>query len=117
VTALPYGLVIREAAGIWRLGDQAAVIPSFAGEGMSIALHSARLAAEAHLAGGSAAAYQRRLALDVGAQVARATLASWLLVRAWSQPVIAGLMGRVPGGLGLVAAATRIPKKALLRSA
>ena len=32
--------------GLWRLGDQAAVIPSFSGDGISIALHSAHLAAE-----------------------------------------------------------------------
>jgi flavin-dependent dehydrogenase len=115
VASIPYGLVVREAQGIWRLGDQAAVIPSFAGEGMSIALHSARLAAEAHLAGEGPQTYQRRLAKDVGLQVARATLASRLLVRPWSQPLIAAAMGLLPGGLGLAAAATRIPVKALAR--
>jgi flavin-dependent dehydrogenase len=117
VGSIPYGLVVRASEGLWRLGDQAAVIPSFAGEGMSIALHSARLAAEVHAAGGGAHAFQRRLAEDVGAQVGRATLASRLLVRPWSQAVIGALLGGFPSGLGVAAAATRIPVKALARAA
>ena len=51
LSAIPYGHVRRRSTGIWHLGDQAAVIPSFSGDGMSIALHSAELAARAFLAG------------------------------------------------------------------
>lgn len=42
LSAIPYGYVCAAADGIGRLGDQAAVIPSFSGDGISIALHSAR---------------------------------------------------------------------------
>jgi flavin-dependent dehydrogenase len=59
VARIPYGFVHRPAearAGLLRIGDQAAVIPSFTGDGMAIALSSARVAADAFLAGGPAAA-------------------------------------------------------------
>ena len=50
VAGLPYGYVCRAtdcAEGLYRVGDQLAVIPSFTGEGIAIALPTARLAAEA----------------------------------------------------------------------
>ncbi len=46
-----------EPAGLYRLGDQMAVTPSFSGDGMSIALHTAFAAVETHLAGEDALAY------------------------------------------------------------
>ena len=68
---VPYGFVHRgpEQAGVYRLGDQAAVIPSFCGDGMAIALHSARLAADAVLAGQDAATYHRAMRRDAGPPV------------------------------------------------
>ena len=42
ISPIPYGYLARRIAGLWRVGDQAAVIPSFTGDGISIALHSAR---------------------------------------------------------------------------
>jgi flavin-dependent dehydrogenase len=51
LSSIPYGHVQRRSEGIWRLGDQGAVIPSFSGDGMSIALHSAELAAATYLDG------------------------------------------------------------------
>jgi flavin-dependent dehydrogenase len=113
IGVIPYGHVRRRGDGPWRLGDQAAVIPSFAGEGMSIALHSARIAAEIELGGGCADDFQRRLAGDVGRQVARATLVSQALVRVGPQAGIAALLRAWPSALARVAAATRIPVAAL----
>ncbi len=113
IGVIPYGHVRLHGEGPWRLGDQAAVIPSFAGEGMSIALHSARLAAEAELAGGTGDDFQRRLAGDVGRQVARATLVSQALVRPAPQAAISALVRALPSALAHVAAATRIPTRAL----
>jgi menaquinone-9 beta-reductase len=79
IARMPYGFVHRpalgDAANIYRLGDQAAVIPSFTGDGMAIALHSAALAARCVRAGEAAGRYHRRLAADVGAQIRRA---GWL---------------------------------------
>ena len=71
----------RKPDGLWRLGDQAAVIPSFAGEGMSIALHSARRAAQGLIAGASGAAFQAGLAADLRGQVRLATALSRMMVR------------------------------------
>jgi flavin-dependent dehydrogenase len=54
VAGVPYGYMCRAsdcADGLYRVGDQLAVIPSFTGEGIGIALRSARLAAEAINAG------------------------------------------------------------------
>jgi flavin-dependent dehydrogenase len=64
IGAVPYGWSAESTeAGVFRLGDQAAVIPSLAGEGIDIALASGIAAAEAWLAGGAdaAPAYQQAL--------------------------------------------------------
>lgn len=106
--ALPYGFVARQADGVWRLGDQAAVIPSFAGEGMAIALHSARRAAEAFLAGRTPETFQRQLAGELGAQVRRATWLSQLMVEPAAQGALALAACARPRLLALVAGATRI---------
>ncbi len=65
IGAVPYGWIAQSTQpGLFRLGDQAAVIPSLAGEGMSIALTSGALAARHWLAGGAEAApfYQSEMA-------------------------------------------------------
>ncbi len=65
IGAVPYGWIGGETSpGLFRLGDQAAVIPSLAGEGISIALASGSMAARYWLEGGapSAPAYQRAFA-------------------------------------------------------
>ncbi|WP_338244295.1 NAD(P)/FAD-dependent oxidoreductase [Aurantiacibacter hainanensis] len=77
IGAVPYGWIARETApGVYRLGDQAAVIPSLAGEGMSIAIASGSMAARHWIAGGAAAApaFQRAFAAQAHppVQLARA---------------------------------------------
>jgi flavin-dependent dehydrogenase len=64
IGSVPYGWSAEATeTGVFRLGDQAAVIPSLAGEGIDIALASGIAAAEAWLAGGADAApvYQQAL--------------------------------------------------------
>ena len=57
IANVPYGWRVRDGrAGLFRLGDQAGVIPSLAGEGMGIALASGVSAAAAFLRGGAGAA-------------------------------------------------------------
>ena len=114
ISTIPYGYVAAPAeAGLWRLGDQAAVIPSFSGDGMSIALHSARLAADHLLSGRSSAEFQARLSADVGAQVRRATLLSQALVHPAAQGGLLLAARLLPGLMNLVARATRVPERAL----
>lgn len=65
VGAVPYGYIARQTQpGLFRLGDQAAVIPSLAGEGMAIAVASGLAAGRAYLGGGAdmAPRYQRGFA-------------------------------------------------------
>jgi flavin-dependent dehydrogenase len=115
VAGLPYGLVLRDAAadGLWRLGDQAAVIPSFSGDGMSIALHSARLAATAYLEGRTARDFQAKLAADIGAQVWRATWLSRIFVQRRPQRGLLATARLLPAALGLGVALTRVPERSL----
>lgn len=57
IGAIPYGWIARSTQpGMFRIGDQAAVIPSLAGEGMSIAVASGFEAAKAFLKEGDYAA-------------------------------------------------------------
>ena len=68
VANVPYGWRLRGGkAGLFRLGDQAGVIPSLAGEGMGIAIASGIRAANAYVAGGAEAAisFQAKLARDL----------------------------------------------------
>jgi flavin-dependent dehydrogenase len=108
VSALPYGHVQRRSEGPWRLGDQAAVIPSFAGEGMAIAFLSAERAAEAYLAGHEAGAYQAALARKIGGRVTAASVLSHALVHGWSQRLAIGAAALNPDLLATVAGAARI---------
>jgi flavin-dependent dehydrogenase len=118
LSGIPYGLVVREsgAGGPFRLGDQAAVIPSFSGDGMSIALHSAELAATTYLAGGDAGAFQQRLARDVSAQVLLATGLSLGLVRRPSQIALGAAARLFPAIMAQVASHTRVSDAALART-
>ena len=56
IYGIPYGFVHRAPSsaspGLYRLGDQMAVIPSFSGYGISIALYTAFLAVDCYLRGG-----------------------------------------------------------------
>jgi len=119
---VPYGYVHAKAAndhaGVFRLGDQAAVIPSFCGDGMSIALHSAQLAVATFLAhGNDSGRYHRALRADVGRSV---RLASGLYRAAQAAPMRAVMVqacARWPALIRTVASRTRVPEAALRRAA
>ena len=113
LSRIPYGLVQHRADGVWRLGDQAAVIPSFSGDGMAIALHSAHLAARTWLDGGDAETYQRALAAQLGRQLRLATPLSRAVVHASLQRPFLRAAQSWPALLGWVARATRVPAAVL----
>jgi len=111
IARIPYGWRARETLpGLFRVGDQAAVIASLAGDGIGIAIASATAASKALLKGGpaAAAAYQREFA-----RRARRPLACAELLRAvaespaWSRP-IARMLSVHPQVLAWGATATRI---------
>ncbi len=115
ISGVPYGFVHRAGGEAFRLGDQAGVIPSFSGDGMSIALHSARVAAQAVAEGAGADAYHARLRRDIAAQIARAT---WLQRLGTSRPGRAALLAGltlVPAAMARAAAWTRVSDAALVR--
>lgn len=88
---VPYGWRTADTApGLFRLGDQAGVIPSLAGEGMGIALASADAAVAAWCDGGAGAApaFQRRFAQRMARPLGLANLV-W---RAGESPVTAGIL-------------------------
>jgi menaquinone-9 beta-reductase len=114
VARIPYGLVHRaradEPPGLFRLGDQMAVIPSFAGDGLAIALETARLAARHALADGLAgAAFHRAAARQVGRPVRIASaVAAFGRTRLGGAALVAA--GRAcPPLLSCLAALTRLP--------
>jgi flavin-dependent dehydrogenase len=109
VAAVPYGWRASHGTpGLFRLGDQAGVIASLAGDGVAIALTSGWSAAAAWLAGGSAAApdWQGRFAR----QLRRPLGISELLRRfAHHRPErMLQLAGIAPWLVGMAAGATRI---------
>lgn len=109
IASIPYGWRATDAKpGVYRLGDQAGVIPSLAGEGMGIALASGALAAEAVLNGTSAEAYQRRLARATLRPIAVARMILAAAERPATAPLLASLMRAAPGLATLLARATRV---------
>ncbi len=116
VSSIPYGYVRRDAVeDLWSLGDQAAVIPSFTGDGMAIALHTGQLAASMFLAGQTAQAYQRRLHAQLSRQVAFATILSRGMVSPYARRIITTTARLRPNTMDLIARLTRIPASARLR--
>lgn len=118
IAGVPYGYLRGSHAddGIFRLGDQAGVIPSFSGDGMSIALHSARLAAQAVIDGAPAGAFQSRLHRDIAGQIRRA---SWLQrggETAAGRHLLFAAIRLMPSALRWAATLTRVPEPALRRA-
>ncbi len=78
IGALPYGYICRETSpGLFRLGDQAAVIPSLAGEGIGMALASGLSAGRHWLEQGAAGTqpFQSQFARSAQGPVHMASLA------------------------------------------
>ena len=109
IAGIPYGYVYDgDGDGAYRLGDQAAVIPSFCGDGMGIALHSAALAATCIGEGAAADVYHARLRATVAPVVRRAALFQRIGEAPWRQAAIVAALRLWPRGLARLAQATRI---------
>ena len=104
---VPYGYIHKPAPAdppnLLRLGDQMGVIPSFSGDGMAIALHTAFAAVKTL----DAPAYHRRMRQDLRPQIARAMI---LHRMGQSHPTLLATAARAwPGALAWVARLTRAP--------
>jgi flavin-dependent dehydrogenase len=111
IAAIPYGWrVLKGQHGLFRLGDQCAVIPSLAGEGIGIALASGSSAARAFLdAGGDAASRWQQQFSRQSARPLTLASALWRMGEIPSMAAAATLALRLlPGLATLVARATRI---------
>ncbi len=111
IAAVPYGWIATETQpGLYRLGDQAAVIPSLAGEGMGIALASGVEAGCHWLCEGpaGAASFQSAFAGRAGRAV-MASRAIWRLgENAAGANLLTSVAGTVPAAARLVMRASRI---------
>lgn len=117
IGAVPYGWIARTTSpGLFRLGDQAAVIPSLAGEGISIALVSGARAARTWLEHGAqgAALFQQRMAAETEAPLRTAGLARTLAESPLGARAGLALARRVPAALHWLIAASRIAPNAPL---
>ena len=111
VAGLPYGYVYtptpRDPPGLFRVGDQAAVIASLAGEGVALALASGSLAARTWAGGGRGDHYHSRLAAGLSRQMRLASAVHRLCLAPASQRWVAAACALWPGMIRLAAAATR----------
>ena len=111
ISPIPYGHLGGPANGLWRIGDQAAVIPSFTGDGMSIALHSPNLAAEMYLEGSSPDDYLQSLTNQLRPAMRFASALSRAMVTSLGRKMAPFAL--IPRAIGLIAERTRIPNRAL----
>lgn len=108
IAGVPYGWRARAAApDLFRIGDQAAVIASLAGDGIAVALASAATAAHAFLHGDAASVYQRSFAARARRPFAIAETLRHMAEAPVRRRLMLGLAG-VPGLAKLAARMTRI---------
>jgi menaquinone-9 beta-reductase len=110
VAGIPYGYLRCEslAPTLFPLGDQLAVIPSFTGDGMSIALYTGIEAAKAVLTGESVAQFQGRVVHLLRPQFRRAGLVNLLFDTTSLHGTSVWLAAALPGVVTAIARSTRL---------
>jgi flavin-dependent dehydrogenase len=115
ITHIPYGYIRRTTEdGLYCIGDQAAVIPSFTGDGISIALHTARCASAAFLAGEPAPIFQAKLGAGMRAQMRLAEIAADGLNNSMARAVLPFCLRVWPGVMRVTARLTRVAQHAVV---
>jgi flavin-dependent dehydrogenase len=114
IAHVPYGFLHRAAPedpdGLFRLGDQMGVIPSFSGDGISIAMHSAEVGAAMFLErGNAAAAFHRRMRAEIGRPIRLASMLHALSRGPFGRGALLAAIRICPGILSVLAARTRLP--------
>ena len=113
ITHIPYGYIRRTSEdGLYCIGDQAAVIPSFTGDGISIALHTARCATAAYLRDEPAPVFQAKLRSALLAQMRLAEFAADGLNNALARAVLPFCLRVWPGVMRVTARLTRVAQGA-----
>ncbi len=109
ISGVPYGYVAPPSPGLFRLGDQMGVIPSFCGDGVSIALHTAFAAVAA---GPDTALYYRTVRPQIAAPIRRA---GHLFGLAQAAPAWVTAAARYwPAALRAVAHLTRLDRRVVV---
>ncbi len=109
VSRIPYGYIRPTTEpGLYCVGDQAAVIPSFTGDGISIALHTARCAVAAYLANQPAPLYQARLRSALLPQMRLAEFAADGINNAPARAILPFCLQLWPGVMRVTARLTRV---------
>ncbi len=112
ITHIPYGYIRRTTEdGLYSIGDQAAVIPSFTGDGISLALHTARCAAAAYLASELAPLFQAKLRSALLTQMRLAEFAADGLNNTLARAVLPFCLRVWPGVMRVTARLTRIAQQ------
>ena len=110
IARVPYGYLHRDPAdadpGLWRLGDQFSVIPSFCGDGMAMAMTGGMAAARAILDGEAAPAFHARWRARLRPAMRVAGAASFVMHRA--PRVFSATVAVAPPVARLVARRTRV---------
>jgi flavin-dependent dehydrogenase len=115
VTHIPYGYIRGTTEdGLYCIGDQAAVIPSFTGDGISIALHSARHAAAAYLGAEPAQVFQPQLRSAMLLQMRFAKVADHGMNNAFARAVLPFCLRVWPGAMRVTARLTRVAQPAVV---
>jgi flavin-dependent dehydrogenase len=118
---IPYGFIHAphpsESESLFRLGDQCAVIPSFTGDGMSIALHSGLLAASAYLRQGrKSSLFHQRIQDDVRRQIRVASLFHETGRLSRAQTALVRIFQAWPAAMRFVTGWTRLHEAAIQRA-
>lgn len=111
IASLPFGFLAmteRQDAGLYRLGDQVSVIPAFSGNGIAIALHSARLAADCFLQGRDGADYLTRVRADLRGSMGVAASLSRVTAHGWARSLMVDACRLFPPFMAALARNTRI---------
>jgi flavin-dependent dehydrogenase len=117
ISHIPYGYLRRTTdEGLFCIGDQAAVIPSFTGDGISIALHTARHAVAAFLASEPAPVFQKKLRSAMLPQMLLAEAAANGLNNPVARAVLPFFLRVWPGAMRLTAKLTRVTQPAVVVS-
>ncbi|MGZ5054480.1 MAG: NAD(P)/FAD-dependent oxidoreductase [Methylobacter sp.] len=113
VFGIPYGFIYKEKSstpGLYRIGDQMGVIPSFCGNGISIALHTAFTAAREYLHGGTSTQYHQSMRAELRPMLTPVALLSRLVVEPMAQPPLMALCDLFPQVIGKIITQTRVTK-------
>jgi flavin-dependent dehydrogenase len=115
VSGVPYGFTYREPPGggrpdLYRTGDQLAVIPSFTGDGLAIALVTGSCAARAIARGEPAQAFHAAMRARLATPMRLAGLLSRAIASPLGRAAVMWPARAVPPLFAFVASHTRIPR-------